>query len=68
MQPETATTETPEELLSGLHPDDRELIEGLMEDHPGLTAAKAIEICAYFGGMHLSSPEARERVGRSKGT
>jgi hypothetical protein len=66
------TNETPEEtpearekLLSALKPRDRELIEWCMTNHPGLTAAEAIEACDEAGGLSLSGTGVREMLARS---
>jgi hypothetical protein len=68
MNMSTETPEACEKLLSALTLDDRQLIESLMDDHPGLTAAKAIEMCADFGGLALSSPETKELLAKSAGS
>lgn len=62
-------SETAEErekkLLSALKPRDRELIEDLMAQHPGLTAAEAIEHTDEMGGLSLSGTGVREMLGKS---
>lgn len=57
------TQEQREKLLSALKPRDRELIEDLIDQHPGLTAAEAIEHCSEMGGLSLSGTEVREMLG-----
>jgi hypothetical protein len=58
MDTKAPTTETPEEtpearekLLGALKLHDRMLVEDCMENHPGLTAAEAIEMLTAFGGL-----------------
>lgn len=56
MDTKTPTTpeETPEQrekLLSALDPRGRDLIERILDQHPGLTAAEAIEHCKEMGGL-----------------
>jgi hypothetical protein len=58
MDTKTPTTETPEEtpeqrekLLSALDPKGRKLIEDILDQHPGLTAAEAIEHTRAMGGL-----------------
>jgi hypothetical protein len=50
----SATSETTvehERLLSQLRPADRRLVEDVLANHPGLTAAEAIEFLRAFGGL-----------------
>jgi hypothetical protein len=68
MDTNAATTktadETPEQrerLLSALKPYDRDLIEWCLENYPGLSVTKAIEICDFFGGLSLSGTGLRGR-------
>jgi hypothetical protein len=56
--PDDRTIKTPEEtpderekLLSGLRPHKRELIERLLDQHPGLTASETIEFLTAFDGL-----------------
>jgi hypothetical protein len=52
--PTTTPEETPEQrekLLSELDPKGRDLIERIMAQHPGLTAAEAIEHTREMGGL-----------------
>jgi hypothetical protein len=54
------TPETPEErekLLSALKPRDRDLIERILDQHPELTVAEAIEHADEAGGLSLSGTE-----------
>lgn len=63
---DTKTPTTERALLQALTPQDRKTIEGVLEAYPQLTAAEAIEMSAEFGGLNLSSPEARELLAKSK--
>lgn len=58
MDQKTPKVETPEEtpeqrekLLSALRPNKRDLIERIMDQHPELTAAEAIEHTRAMGGL-----------------
>ena len=59
-------TPTPKDaaLLAALTPDDRRLVEGDMATYPNLSADEAIWILAAFGGLELTSPEARKLIGK----
>ena len=61
---ETKLTPKETALLDALTPDDRKIVEGDMATYPNLTAAEAIWILAAFGGLELSSPEARKLLGK----
>jgi hypothetical protein len=60
------TPEAREKLLNALKPRDRDLIERIMDQHPGLTAAEAIEHTDAFGGLSLSGTGVREMLGKSE--
>lgn len=57
------TLEVREKLLSALKPSERELIKRLMDQHPLLTMAEAIERTAEMGGIGLTTHEAYRLVG-----
>ena len=42
---------TDEAELAKLRPKDRELVEWVMTNHPGLPAKEAIEMLTKFGGL-----------------
>lgn len=48
---QTETAEEREKLLSQLDERGRDLIERILEHHPELTAAEAIEHCREMGGL-----------------
>jgi hypothetical protein len=49
-------------LLEALKPDDRATIEQAMAQHPGLTAAEAVEACSEAGGLSMSHREALKLI------
>lgn len=66
MDTKTPTSETAEQrakLLAALRPDDRNLIERLLDQTPGLTAAEAIWHCEEMGGLALLGTGVREMIG-----
>jgi hypothetical protein len=66
-KPISIAAEREKRLLRKLSFHDRRLIEWSIASYPGLTAAEAIEMCADFGGLDLSSPEARELLAKFGG-
>ena len=44
------TSQERERVLALLHPDVRAVVEQYMADHPGISAKKAINATAAFGG------------------
>lgn len=50
-------------LLEKLTPQDRKTVEETIEVHPELTAVTAIEMLAEFGGLQMTTAEARKLTG-----
>jgi hypothetical protein len=52
-----------ERALKNLHPEDRELVLSVMDNHPGLPVEEAIELLDYFDGLRRLTSEPADSDG-----